>query len=585
MKLIGWSISQSFKVSPLLLIVEYIATAILSIFFIYYSKLQGELIDSFSRVQEGMWVVILPALMLLGFTAVRDILSYVNWSLIGTILRQKREKHFTQLFLHQYSSLDIGRIEQPDFQDLKNRVYDRALWRLQSVPNDVSQLIGRSIALVLGAGIIFAIHPLAAVSVVLGTIPAFILEIFYTRNQQKVWEDLTTERRAYWSMRDSFQTKRTIQELIISNKARAFLSKIDAYLTKEYRSDMKVEKKFVLPNILVKIVETLSIGGALYFIILQGYQGILSVGEIVFAFGVLYAINSSLAGVVKSISDLNANLPYLKDAREYLDTKPLVEAPKKPVPLAPNSEIKITFENVSFKYPEKEEYVLSEVSFAIASGEKLALVGLNGAGKSTLIKLLLRMYDPTAGRILINGIDLREIDLNTWYENLGVLLQDFEKYEFLSIRDSIQLFAKQHLEDDDIYDLLRKVSGESITDSETGLNLMQSSEYGGKELSGGQFQKIAIARTLSRNGNFVVLDEPTSAIDALSEEAVFENLNKLPGSVTLLFISHRFTTIRNANHILVLDGGKLAEEGTHQSLMKENHLYAQMYRSQVLGEK
>ncbi len=214
-----------------------------------------------------------------------------------------------------------------------------------------------------------------------------------------------------------------------------------------------------------------------------------------------------------------------------------------------------------------------------------ALVGLNGAGKSTLIKLLLRMYDPTAGRILINGIDLREIDLNTWYENLGVLLQDFEKYEFLSIRDSIQLVAKQHLEDDDIYDLLRKVSGESIIDPETGLNLMQSSEYGGKELSGGQFQKIAIARTLSRNGNFVVLDEPTSAIDALSEEAVFENLNKLPGSVTLLFISHRFTTIRNANHILVLDGGKLAEEGTHQSLMKENHLYAKMYRSQVLGEK
>jgi ATP-binding cassette subfamily B protein len=213
-------------------------------------------------------------------------------------------------------------------------------------------------------------------------------------------------------------------------------------------------------------------------------------------------------------------------------------------------------------------------------------VGLNGAGKTTLIKLLLRMYDPIKGKILVNGIDLKKLDLVSWYDNLGILLQDFSRYEFLSIGDSIKLFAKTQLVDKEIHDLLKKVRADSITtESEAGLNLMQSSEYGGKELSGGQFQKVAIARTLSRNASFIVLDEPTSTIDALSEEAIFETLNKLPIDSTLLFISHRFTTIRNANHIIVLNNGEITEEGTHEKLMNQKGFYAQMYRSQVLGEK
>ncbi len=580
-----WSVLQSFKISPFLFVIANIATILLSVFFIVYAKLQGNLIDSFSRVHEGIWVVIIPALILLSFTAVRDTLTYLNWSLINAVFTDKQERHYTQLLLRHYASLDIGRIEQPEFQDLKNKVYDRALYQLRALPNEISQLTGLLIALILGAGIIFSIHPIAALSVVLGTIPAFVLEVFYTRNKREAWDSLTTERRAFWSMRDSFQSKRTIQELIISNRTWALLNKIDLFLNKRYEQDTGIEKKFIVPNIAVKIIETASIGGALYFIVLQGYLGVLSIGEIVFAFGVLYSVNSSLAGVVKSISEINETIPYIKHVKDYLATKPMIDITENPVKLPADSKISITFDAVSFRYPGKEDFVLNDISFEIASGEKLALVGLNGAGKSTLIKLLLRMYDPTAGRILINGVDLREVDLASWYENLGVLMQDFSRYDYLSIKESIELFSKKDLSDDEIYDLLRKSSADSIIDKETGLDLMQSSEYGGKELSGGQFQKIAIARTLSRAANFVVLDEPTSSIDALSEEAIFQNLSMLPNNITILFISHRFTTIRNANHILVLDGGNLAAEGTHTELMKEDGLYAQMYRSQVLGEK
>ena len=586
LSLLWWSIIQSLKVSPFLFIVENISTIILSVFFIFYSKLQGNLIDSFSKVHEDIWIVIIPAVALLIFTVVRDILGYLNWSLIGSILRQKQEKYYNRLFLHHYSKLDIGRIEQPEFQDLKNKVSDRALMSLRRLPDDTSQLIGRLIALMLGTGIIFAIHPLAAIFVILGTIPSFVIEIYYAKAQRKVWDDLTAERRAFWSMKSSFESKKTIQELIISNRTKNFLDRIDNYLDKEYRLDIGNEKKFIIPNILVKVIETLSIGGALYFIILQGVQGILSIGGIVFSFGVLYSINSSLASTVKSISDISANIPYLKNVKDYFDTKPMIELSLKPVELKSDSKINIVFEHVSFKYPEKEENVLQDISFSIPQGEKLALVGLNGAGKTTIIKLLLRMYDPTEGKILINGVDLKRLDLASWYDNLGVLLQDFSRYEFLSIRDSIKLFAKTQLVDEEIHDLLKKVRADSIaTESEAGLSIMQSSEYGGKELSGGQFQKVAIARTLSREANFVVLDEPTSTIDALSEESIFETPNNLSKDTTLLFISHRFTTIRNANHIIVINNGDVTEEGTHEKLMNHSGLYAQMYRSQVLGKK
>ncbi len=586
LSLLWWSTVQSLKVAPVLFVLENITQIIISVFFIFYSKLQGNLIDSFSKVHENIWVVLIPAIALLVFSVIRDIVGYLNWSLLSAVLGEKQERYYTRLFLHHYSKLDIGRIEQPEFQDLKNKVSDRALWQLRKLPSNISELIGRLIALLIGAGIIFAIHPIAAISVIVGTIPSFIVEMYYTKARTKIWDDLTTERRAFLSMKNSFESKKTIQELIISNRTKNFLDKIDTYLDREYTFNFGAEKRFIFPNILVKIIETLSIGGALYFIILQGFQGTLSVGEIVFSFGVLYSINTSLASMVKSISEINSSMPYLRNVKDYFDVKPLITQVEQPVKIEQNTDITVVFENVSFVYPDKEDFVLKNVSFTLAHGQKLALVGLNGAGKTTIIKLLLRMYDPTEGRILINGVDLKQIDLTTWYDKLGVLLQDFSRYEFLSIKDSIKLFAKQELDDEELHDLLKKVRADSITnEAEAGLNLIQSSEYGGKELSGGQFQKVAIARTLSRNAHFVILDEPTSAIDALSEESIFETLNSLPTDTTLLFISHRFTTIRNANHIIVINNGTVAEEGTHDVLMNNNKLYAQMYRSQVLGEK
>ena len=584
-KLFFWSIKHYYKSSPTMFIISYILTIATSLFYLGYVKFQANLIDSFTHIELGAGIIIFPLLIFLGYTFITDAISYIQNSFVDRIGSSKTEKYFTELFLHHYSCLDIGRIEQSDFQDLKTKVIDRGLWQMRRVPANIALIIAQIITLFVGIGIISTINPLAALCVVLGTIPMFMVDINYTSANTKLWDEYTTERRIFWSERGTVSSKRSIQELIVSNRVSKILTKVFRFVSDNYRREVSLEKKYFLPNIIAIIISTASIGGALLFIVYQALHGKLTAGQIVFSMGVLYQIKTSVSTTMSKLASLKEVLPYIQYTKDFFEVKPLVANISKPVLIDEHQAVEVVFEAISFTYPGQDKTVVHNISFTIHPGEKLALVGLNGAGKSTLIKLLLRMYDPTAGRILINGIDLKNIDLVSWYEYLGVLLQDSSRYEFLSIKETVQLFAKEKISDHEILSLLKSIRAESLVDgSEKGLDTLQSTEYGGKEFSGGQFQKIALARILARNAKFIILDEPTSSIDALSEEKIFETLHKLPKHITMLFISHRFTTIRNAEKIIVLNNGTVSEQGTHKELMENKSLYAEMYTTQVLGK-
>jgi ATP-binding cassette subfamily B protein len=584
-KLFFWSIKHYYKSSPIMFVVSYVLTIATSLFYLGYVKFQANLIDSFTRIELGATVIIVPLIVFLGYTFLTDAISYVQNSFVDRIGSSKTEKYFTELFLHHYSGLDIGRIEQSDFQDLKTKVSDRGLWQMRRVPAKIALIIAQIITLIVGIGIISTINPLAALCVVLGTIPMFMVDINYTSANTRLWDEYTTQRRIFWSERNTVESKRSIQELIVSNRVSKILIKVFRFVNDNYRREISLEKKYFLPNIVAIIISTASIGIALLFIVYQALHGKLTAGQIVFSMGVLYQIKTSVSTAMSNLASLKEVLPYVRYTKDFFEIKPLVTSSSESITIDEHQAIEVVFEAVSFSYPGQEKNVVHNISFTIHSGEKLALVGLNGAGKSTLIKLLLRMYDPTAGRILINGVDLRHINLISWYEYLGVLLQDSSRYEFLSVKETVQLFAREKISDHEIHSLLKSIRAESIVDdSEKGLDMLQSTEYGGQELSGGQFQKIALARILARNAKLIVLDEPTSSIDALSEEKIFETLHKLPKHITMLFISHRFTTIRNAERIIVLDGGTISEQGTHKELIKNKALYAEMYTTQVLGK-
>lgn len=245
------------------------------------------------------------------------------------------------------------------------------------------------------------------------------------------------------------------------------------------------------------------------------------------------------------------------------------------------------FKNVSFIYPDSKRSILKNFNLIIKSGEKIALVGENGAGKSTIIKLLLRFYDVTEGEITINGTNIKNIDLNAWQGRIGALFQDFIKYQF-TLKENV-IYGDLEKQDDlkAIHDALKKSGANNFlhTLPKRIDNVVGKMFDNGIDLSGGQWQKLALARAFFRDAPILILDEPTSAIDAKAEYEIFQNVQNLQKDKTVIIISHRFSTVRNADRILVLDEGKIIEEGSHEKLMKEKGLYAELFEIQAKGYK
>jgi len=243
--------------------------------------------------------------------------------------------------------------------------------------------------------------------------------------------------------------------------------------------------------------------------------------------------------------------------------------------------------NPAFKYPESNRFILKNFNLAISNGEKASLVGENGAGKSTLIKLILRFYDVTEGEILINGVNIKEINLNDWHKKIGALFQDFIKYQFTLKENVIYGNLAKRNDISAIKETIQKAGVDSyLKDLPNGIDQIVGKTFeDGVDLSGGQWQKLALARVFFRDASILILDEPTSAIDAKAEYEIFQNVQKLQKDKTVVIISHRFSTVRHADRILVLEEGKILEEGNHDELMKKKGLYAELFEIQAQGYK
>ncbi|HLC83974.1 MAG TPA: ATP-binding cassette domain-containing protein, partial [Bacteroidia bacterium] len=293
-------------------------------------------------------------------------------------------------------------------------------------------------------------------------------------------------------------------------------------------------------------------------------------------------------GVLDHYSSMNMRSKYIDQYFELLEYPNSIILSNKPVTFdeQPKPPI-IEFKNVSFKYPDSKRFILKNFNLTIGSGEKVALVGENGAGKSTLIKLILRFYDATEGEILINGTNIKEVDLKTWHQQIGALFQDFIKYQFTFKENIIYGDIAKRNDAVAIKEAIKKAGADSFlgnlpkgTDQIVGKTFEE-----GVDLSGGQWQKLALARAFFRDAPILILDEPTSAIDAKAEYEIFQKVGELQKDKTVIIISHRFSTVRNADRILVLEGGKIVEEGDHKELMEKKGLYEELFTLQAQGYK
>lgn len=500
-----------------------------------------------------------------------------------TLLWTKFPVHLYQMVLSKLSTLDLQYFEDSSFKDTLEKIRDTYTWKplnmLSSLFYGFQSFLQFAIAL-------FAIATLnwfLVFLVLFVSVPIFVSQTSYAKVTWGVWTENSPHRKKFWYLSGLIQSVDSVKEIKIFQMAPKLLAELKDIYHKFVNDNTKVAKRQFATNVLFNLFGVAVYIGIEVFIFLSAIAKRISIGDITYFTTVLANFQNGVNGLFRNASQLFDHGLYVKEMFEVLDLKSNIVESANAIKINHKKSPLIEFKNVSYQYPKTEKKVLNNFSLTIKPGQKIAFVGENGAGKTTVIKLLARFYDVDAGEILINGVNLKELDLPTWYKTLGILFQDFIKYEY-SLKDNIN-FGKV-FEPEDIAKITKaaKLSGADDVASQLpeGYNQMLGRTFeGGIDLSAGQWQKVALARAFLRDAPILVLDEPTASIDTKAEAEIFDRVEKLSKNKTIIIISHRFSTVRNADKIYVIDRGKVKEEGTHEKLMAQNGTYATLFKLQA----
>lgn len=512
--------------------------------------------------------------------------SYTN---LQQFLHDARfETYLDRMIITKLQTLDPATFEKSSFQELLTQIEGvRGLMSAQ-----LERLIGfiNAIVKVVTASIILLpIFPFFVPLVFVSVIPSYYIGDLA---RKKLWPFFTTKRSIV--LRITEYVKKLLSQDSTSKEAAIYrtgsvlkdkVAKEQLRYLNEYR---EVNDPFILKEFFANLFQLSIFLYTQYFNLIALLRGSLGVGQFALAFQQTLQLATGAQEILDMYSSMVSRIQQVEKFFHFLDHSPAIVSPGNPIvlPITPTPPT-IEFKNVSFRYPGTRRDILDSFNLTIQSGEKIALVGENGAGKTTIIKLLLRFYDVSEGEILINGVNIKDLDLEAWHQQIGALFQDFIKYQF-TFKENV-LFGNLKSKDtkEMLHDAIAKAGADKyVTNLPKKMNQVVGKMFeDGIDLSGGQWQKLALARAFFRNAPILILDEPTSAIDAKAEYEIFENVQKLQKDKTVLIISHRFSTVRNADRILVLDGGKIIEEGNHEMLMEKQGHYAELFNIQAKGYK
>lgn len=485
---------------------------------------------------------------------------------------------------NKIKGVSMETLESPDFQNLHRR-YAEDNYNMNDFARKLFMLTGIGLSLALAFIPLVNVIPLVTVLLVIATLPAYFIARYIGRVLWKLDMDLVVSSRQDDAVRGWFSDPHFIKEIKMLNGFDYLFGYFQNYIRKKYVPLSKAYSLWGWMDLGAALLRVSVIIIGIYNLIHLAADNVISVGQIAFYLTALTTLSylidqfaSHLSGFLSlndRVSELRAFLEYNEDKRNAPITLPLLTQP----PL-------IQINNLNFHYPNAEKLVLKNINLQIKPGEKIAIVGENGAGKTTLIKLLSNIYQTPQGEILINGQNLDQIDQMSWFQNLGVLYQDYNTYDDLSVFENIALGnITQAIDYPKLQDAARKADAEAfIMDYENNYSQILSERYdGGIRPSTGQWQKIAIARFFYRNAPILILDEPTSSIDAVAEAAIFERIYEFTQNKTVIIVSHRFSTVRNADRILVMNQAQIVEDGSHEELMQLNGKYANAFRLQAKG--
>jgi len=485
------------------------------------------------------------------------------------------------------AELDLDQFEDSTFYDKLERARRQTLSRSVLMSQVLAQ--GQdAVTLVLLAGGLVAFQPWLLGLLLLAVVPAFLGESHFNERSYSLSHSWTPERRELDYLRQTGASDETAKEVKIFGLSDFLINRFSTLSDQFYTQNKGLALRRAGWGTVFAAVGAAGYYGAYLYIIRQAVGGTISIGQLTFLAGSFARLRALLEGILSRFSQVADGALYLQDFFDFFQITPRIVRPTlgqavRPFPRPIRQGF--TFEEVGFKYKNAEKWALRHLSFELHAGEKLALVGENGAGKTTLVKLLARLYDPSEGRILLDGHDLREYDPAELRQEIGVIFQDFVRFQL----PAGQNLAVGRIEERTNQPRIEQAAHQSLADSviaklPLGYDQMIGRRFnGGVDLSGGEWQKIALGRAYMREAQLLILDEPTAALDARAEYEVFERFKELTQGKTAVLISHRFSTVRMADRILVVEHGRVQEIGSHEELLAKGGRYAELFQLQAAG--
>ena len=592
-----WETSRSYTLA---MIVLRLLRAFVPIATLWVAKLIIDAVIALAREPGSslapLWRVVV---LELAIVVVGEILARAS-ALVESLLGDLFSNHISVRLMRHAATLDLAQFEDPEFYDHLERARRQTTGRIGLIA--VLLAMGQDLITLASLGAALVLHnPWLLILLLVAILPSFLGETHFASLSYSLLFRWTPERRELDYLRFVGASDKTAKEVQMFGLAGWLSDRYAALAQRYYDENKRLSVRKGIVSALLSIVGTLGYYGAYVTILLRAVAGAISIGTLTFLAAAFGRSRDLIQRLLLSASDIYEQSLYLRDLFVFFEMVPTISsrpgAPRVPQPIRTG----FVFDDVGFQYPGSDRWAIRHVNLSIAPGERVALVGENGAGKTTITKLLARLYDPSEGRILLDGVDLREYDLASVRQAIGVIFQDFVRYDMrfdenvgVGEIERVTAYLEQArdttaempgLPPEPLVDAAeRSLAASLLPRFGQGYRQMLGRRFeDGVDLSGGEWQKIALARAYMRSAQLLILDEPTAALDARAEYEVFVRFNELMAGRMAVVISHRFSTVRMADRIIVLAGGRVVEEGSHDSLVASSGLYAELFEMQAAG--
>ena len=499
-----------------------------------------------------------------------------------SVLADRYTRHVSIEVMRHASQLDLQAYEDPVFYDRLERARVQATDRLGMIQS-IGRLFQQAITTVSLSLAILLYSPWLILLLVACLIPAFLGEshfafLSYAKNFRQ-----TPVKRVLDYLRQLGGSKEAAKELKLFGLSAWLTRRFTTLSNQIFDENMALNRRRLVAVSLLSLLSTAGYYGAYVWVIWKTVTGVYSIGTLTFLMASIMNASNQISQMFSTLSSIADQALFLTDLLAFFEMRATVISKPDALPAPRPIQTGFEFRDVSFAYPGTSRIILEDLNFRLEPGERVALIGQNGQGKTTIVKLMTRLYDPTDGKVLLDGVDLRDYEVEDLCREIGVIFQDFMRYE-MTARENIAVGRIEYLED---LDRIERAAHKSLADEviaklENGYEQMLGRRFEtGVDLSGGEWQKLALARAYLRDAQVLILDEPTAALDARAEYQVFKRFNELTVGKMALFISHRFSTVRMAERIVVLENGCIAEEGTHDQLIARGRQYAEMFELQA----